>query len=100
MPSVKADGSVDLNNVSGNINYYFDDSLPLNGPTGKEYGMFIQRQKGRLRSQIWYDWGSVKTEVYSRYVWNDNGWTTSPWIRLDNFGCNTLAELKAALANV
>ena len=22
------------------------------------------------------------------------------WVRVDNFGCNTLAELKAALANV
>lgn len=35
--------------------------------------------------------------VYGRSYWG-NSW--SNWTRLDNFGCKTLAELKAALANV
>ena len=34
--------------------------------------------------------------VYERKI----GSPKTPWSRLDNFGCNTLAELKAALANV
>ena len=37
-------------------------------------------------------------DSYSRTRDNANNWTT--WQRLDNFGCNTLAELKAALAAV
>lgn len=37
-------------------------------------------------------------DSYSRTRDNANVWTL--WQRLDNFGCNTLAELKAALANV
>ena len=35
----------------------------------------------------------LRTRDYSGTTW-------SSWVRLDNFGCNTLAELKAALANV
>ena len=42
---------------------------------------------------------SLQTAVYHRaYINSQSQWTD--WIRLDNFGCSTLAELKAALAAV
>lgn len=76
VPSVKADGSVDLNNVIGNISYYFDDSRPLNSPGGVGYGLFEQKQKGRLRYQEWLDWSTDEAIVYYRYLWNTNNvWT-------------------------
>lgn len=41
------------------------------------------------------------TETNSEFnVRTMNNGTWSSWKRCDNFGCNTLAELKAALANV
>lgn len=43
-----------------------------------------------------YRAAKISTEVYVRYY--EGSWGS--WQRLDNFGCNTLAELKAALANV
>ena len=36
--------------------------------------------------------------IWRRTRQNSKAWDA--WTRLDNFGCNTLAELKAALANV
>ena len=49
--------------------------------------------------RVFYNFGggSTKASVYERIKWRDD-W--GDWTRLDNFGCNTLAELKAALANV
>ena len=44
-----------------------------------------------------YAYSLPDSAVYHRNVWG-GGWTD--WTRLDNFGCSTLAELKAALANV
>ena len=52
--------------------------------TGYPYGIL----------QELYSYGGSK---YQRAFYNNN-W--SSWSRMDNFGCNTLTELKAALANV
>ena len=47
-----------------------------------------------IQTLTWFN----QNETYQRLRKNDTGWTS--WTRLDNFGCRTLAELKAALANV
>lgn len=78
LSSIKANGSVDLNNVNGNVKYYFDDSRPLNSPGGVGYGMFEQQQKGRLRYQIWLDWSTSEPIIYHRYIWNTEGAWTPP----------------------
>lgn len=59
------------------------------------YGSIFKSPK-RLYSQ-YITFISSGGSAYVKSFWG-SGW--SSWQRIDNFGCNTLAELKAALANV
>ena len=52
-------------------------------------------KRGNTIHQVGYD-ADNNQSAYRLF----DGTTWKPWARTDNFGCNTLAELKAALANV
>ena len=72
-------------------------SIPA-GPFGRAGIIYVLKRYDML-SQVFIS--TVKVEriigLRSKEFVSDS-W--SSWQRLDNFGCNTLAELKAALANV
>lgn len=79
-----------------NAGAFTPSDLPSNKCT---YGVMHVHKNGYVTTQDVYGITASSKERWQR--WSDNGGNSwSSWQRLDNFGCNTLSELKAALANV
>lgn len=79
------------------------NSLLTNMPTGAyAWGVLIVSSSSSIsgnyaRQQVYHD---NHNNIWARELWGSSTSAWNPWIRIDNFGCNTLAELKAALASV
>ena len=91
--------NVDMNNYTTNGIGILDcreGSSVSNAPSGfNDMGILrVTKNNYGVLQEVFKDGDDT---VYIRNKWG-NDWR--PWVRIDNFGCNTLAELKAALANV
>lgn len=76
--------------------YVVNSSLGLeNAPNDRIWGNMAVFKSGDYLTQVIYSSGDSVTRIYSRMLISGTTWT--PWIRLDNFGYNSLAELAAAL---
>ena len=84
-----SDDANDRVNV-GTYSAYLSQNIPSNG------GVLVVRKAGNYITQFYYDAQSGGS--YTRTKWGSDAWKN--WQRSDNFGCTTLAELKAALAAV
>ena len=87
-------GKVDANQAN-QTGVYVCNPESLNVPGQNWALLYVQYSAGYIR-QTWHS-TTGNMIIYSRFYHND---TWDAWHRLDNFGCRTLAELKAALANV
>ena len=84
--------SGDCNNITAPGVYDLKRNV-LNQPFS--YTTMVVYKRGNTIHQVGYD-ADNNQSAYRLF----DGTTWKPWARTDNFGCNTLAELKAALANV
>jgi len=89
----------DMNNlVTNGVFKITIQNTTLNSPYATDHTLYLKVETcmgNRLVQTI--------TSYNDNSTWRrtrQNNKTWDAWIRLDNFGCNTLAELKAALANV
>jgi hypothetical protein len=86
--------SADLNNLSESGIYTCSTGTPQHAPMG--WALYVHKQD-IYSGYYTYQYAISRTEYWWRCKVYDN-W--GDWHRMDNFGCNTLAELKAALAAV
>ena len=75
------------------------------GITGTIGGISVNNAYGMLTAIVSIDLIQQTVYIFPNQIVlfrssSNHGTSWSSWTRLDNFGCNTLAELKAALANV
>ena len=91
----------DANSLVSPGNYFWGSYTytPQNMPLQMAGWMRVDVFGIMIVQRVFYNFGggSTNPSAYERIKWGDD-W--GDWSRLDNFGCNTLAELKAALANV
>ena len=90
----------DINTLSGVGLYWI--SVGTQQGIGSGYGTLLNipgTGGGGTKQRLQYFWDSNNGVLLYR-IYKSGGDTWTDWITLDNFGCSTLAELKAALANV
>lgn len=79
--------------------YRITSVLPIGFPENAQpFGYLIVKGTGAYR-QLYYSNTSHEIWTAHSYTGTASG-KIAGWTKFDNFGCNTLAELKAALANV
>lgn len=96
---VSLDSGYDLDNIKtvGDYGWGGNDEVAHAPKENSTSHMTVRKHTNGVIFQVVYT--GIPAEIYTRSY---NGYTLlwSSWARCDNFGCNTLAELKAALANV
>ena len=87
-----------MNDLSDNKSYrgyYPNNGSVTNGPSFiGDNVTFVSFQVGggpNIQIATGNEGSAIRNRIYN---------TWSPWARIDNFGCTTLAELKAALAAI
>lgn len=93
---INLNNSHDLNNIMTVGDYVWGGgSYPAHAPkvTSTSH-MTVRKHANGVTFQVVYT--GVPTEIYSRsYDATNTSW--SSWVRVDNFGCNTAADLASLL---
>lgn len=95
----------DFNSITDTGKYFVSaDSVQLTNmpPTGRPATRGVLIVESKSIGNTFYAEQVYKEMAYESQIWTrkKEGEIWSPWVRVDNFGCATLAELKAALAKV
>ena len=84
----------DFNNSTKTGSYEVATTNASNSPVGTTaYGIIVVFKQAHYITQIFKN--VIKDETFIRHRLENGSW--SEWQRIDNFGCNTLEELAAAL---
>ena len=87
----------DVDSLKSNGKWQVYNSATGTKPISSGFLLEVHRA-GDYVSQTAYSPG--ESVLWTRSCLDRTGQSWSAWCNCDNFGCNTLAELKAALANV